>query len=397
MTLRIAGVIDEDPFDPQTWSGLSAYFFGALRDNGVLRAAVSATPAKRVQRLYQLLSFQPDKERWKFKYHLNVNYYRRMTQVARRKLTALGTETFNVILQVGAWYDMTGFAGKPVVSYHDGNLATLLQSPYGYPRIGAHHIRSTLEYERQLYKKIRLIFPMSEWLADSFVRDNGVSRQRLFPVGAGINLSHVRSVQNKSYDAPHILFVGRDFERKGGPDLLAAFQKVRAVVKTAELTIVGPKLEDPPPGVRSIGFLSKTGSAGLDRLLDEYERASIFVMPSLYEPFGVVFAEAMAHRLPCVGTNICAMPEIITHGRTGFLVPPRDPVALASRILELLDSPDLCREFGNCGYQRYTDNFTWRAVTKLMLEVIAAELGGGTIGAGTSLPFRGGTGQDLHS
>lgn len=375
MTLRIAGVIDEDPFDTRTWSGSSAYFFGALRENGSLRAAVSATPSKPVQRLYQLLSFQPDKAKWKFKYHLNVNYYRRMTEVARRKLKALGTESFDTILQVGAWYDMTGFAGKPVISYHDGNLATLLQSPYGYPRIGAQHIRSTLEYERQLYKKLRLIFPMSEWLADSFVRDNGVSRQRVFPVGAGINLPHVRSVQNKSYDAPRILFVGKDFKRKGGADLLAAFATVRATVKTAELTIVGPQLDQPPPGVRCVGFLSKTDPAGLNSLLNEYERASIFVMPSLYEPFGVAFAEAMAYKLPCIGTNICAMPEIITHDRTGFLVPPRDPAALASRILELLDSAPTCREFGDSGYQRYMEKFTWRAVTDRMLEVVGAELG----------------------
>jgi starch synthase len=376
MTLRIAGVIDEDPFDPQTWSGSSVHFFGALRESGVLRAAVSATPAKPVQRLYQLLSFQPDKQKWKFKYHLNVDYYSQMTQVACRKLAALGPDAFDIILQVGAWYDMTGLAGKPVISYHDGNLAVLLQSPYGYPHIRPHHIRSTLDYERRLYQKLRLIFPMSEWLADSFVRDNGVSRDKVFPVGAGINLSHVRTVKNKSYEAPRILFVGRDFQRKGGPDLLAAFQRVRAEIKSAELTIVGAELNDPPPGVRCTGLLSKTDPEGVNRLLDEYERASIFVMPSLYEPFGIVFAEAMAHKLPCIGTNICAMPEIIKDGQTGFLVSPRDPVALASRILELLDSPNLCREFGDWGYHRYEEKFTWRAVTKRMLEVVGSELRG---------------------
>lgn len=374
MTPRIAGVIDEEPFDPRTWSGSSAHFFGALRESGALRAAVSATPSKPIQRLYQLLSFQPDKQKWKFKFHLNVDYYDRMTQVACRKLTALGTETFDVILQVGAWYDMTGIAGKPVISYHDGNLAALLQSPYGYPRIHPRHVRSTLDYERRLYNKISLIFPMSEWLANSFVRDNGVSRKKVFPVGAGINLSHVRPVQNKSYEAPRILFVGRDFERKGGPDLLAAFQKVRTEMSSAELTIVGTELHDPPPGVRCIGFLSKTDPAGLNSLLDEYERASVFVMPSLYEPFGIAFAEAMAHRLPCVGTNICAMPEIITDGRTGFLVPPKDPVMLASRLLELLVSPELCRDLGDRGYQRYREEFTWQAVTKRMIEVVAVEL-----------------------
>jgi glycosyltransferase involved in cell wall biosynthesis len=99
-------------------------------------------------------------------------------------------------------------------------------------------------------------------------------------------------------------------------------------------------------------------------------------MPSLYEPFGIVFAEAMAHKLPCIGTNICAMPEIIKHGQTGFLVPPRDSVALASRILELFDSPSLCREFGDGGYQRYAEKFTWRAVTKRMVEVVTAEVRG---------------------
>src|SRR5262249_2766826 len=151
-------------------------------------------------------------------------------------------------------------------------------------------------YERELYGKMRFLFPMSTWLASSFIKDNGIPSERVCPVGAGINLPRIRSTENRSYDAPNILFVGKDFRRKGGPDLLKAFAIVRREVSDATLTIVGPVLDHAPEGVRCVGSLSKSDPAQLERLLDEYERASVFAMPSLYEPFGIVFAEAMAHR-----------------------------------------------------------------------------------------------------
>lgn len=371
---KLIGVMDEDPFDPLTWSGSSAYFFGALEKKGALHSAVSAQPSKSIQRLYQALNFQPDRNKWRFKYHLNLGYYRQMTRVAKHALANFDTSQYQAIVQVGAWYDMTGYRDKQVVSYHDGNLATLLASPYGYPRISESYIRRTLAHERALYHRMNLIFPMSKWLADSFVRDFGVVAEKVIPVGAGINLPRVLDIRNKSYDAPRILFVGKDFKRKGGEDLLKAFQLVRKEIKEAELTIIGPELESVPENVRCLGFVSKTRNEGLAKLLAEYERASVFVMPSLYEPFGIVFAEAMAHRLPCIGTNICAMSEIIQHGKTGYVVPPRDPIVLAKKMLLLLKEPERCRAFGDAGYERYAQNYTWQEVTSRMCEIIDHEL-----------------------
>jgi glycosyltransferase involved in cell wall biosynthesis len=374
MSLKIVGVVDEEPFDTQTWSGSSAYFFDALRQRDVLQAAVSASPSKPVKRIYQLLSFHPQINRWRFKYHLNLGFYRQMTRAAKRRIADIDVDAYQAILQIGAWYDMTGFKNKSVVSYHDGALAALLQSPYGYPPLSRRYIERTLAYERDLYQRIDLIFPMSKWLAGYFVKDSGVSAKKVFPVGAGINLPYARKVESKSYEAPRILFVGKDFNRKGGNDLLEAFRQVRTEIKEAELTIIGPRLASPPPGVRCIGFLSKANQEELVRLLDEYQRATLFVMPSLYEPFGIVFAEAMAHKLPCIGSNICAMPEIIDHGQTGYLVPPREPTALAQRILTLLKNPEECREFGERGYRKYQRQFTWQAVTDRICEVISKEL-----------------------
>jgi glycosyltransferase involved in cell wall biosynthesis len=106
----------------------------------------------------------------------------------------------------------------------------------------------------------------------------------------------------------------------------------------------------------------------LSFLLDEYVKASVFVMPSLYEPFGIVFAEAMAHKLPCIGTRICAMPEIIDDNQSGFLIPPQNTQLLAERLITLLKNPALCKTFGECGYQKYQRKLSWSRVAEKLVQ-----------------------------
>lgn len=359
--MKIVGVMDEDPFHWQTWSGSSPYLFGAMRDLGVLHGAVAAELPRLEKRLYQALNFQPGRRAWRYKFNLDTRYYAALTRRAAGRLRRFDGQ-FDAVLQVGAWYDMSRSTNRPVCSYHDGNLAVMLRSPYPRPAIAARHVSRALDWERTLYSRMRLVFPMSNWLADSFIRDNGVPSERVHPVGAGVNLPHVRATEGRNHDAPNLLFVGKDFIRKGGPDLLQAFAMVRREVPAAQLTIIGPRIAAPPAGVRSLGMLSKHDPRQLEQLLDEYSRATVFVMPSLYEPFGIAFAEAMAHRVPCIGTDICAMPEIIEHGRTGYVVPPGSPEQLAGRMLDLLKDPARCQAFGEAGYLRYQERFTWNAV-----------------------------------
>ena len=97
---------------------------------------------------------------------------------------------------------------------------------------------------------------------------------------------------------------------------------------------------------------------------------ALFVLPSLYEPFGIVFAEAMSYKLPCIGTNTYAMPEIIDEGKSGYLVPIDDSTMLANRIISILKSPDTAKEMGNNGYIKYLQNYTWDAVVQKMHDAI---------------------------
>ncbi len=367
---RIVGVVDEEPFEPRTWSKCSRSFFTALQRQDALLSAFSAEPSSLVRRLYQLRNFHPDLEKWKFKYHLDTGYFRAMSRTALEKLKLLPKNDFNTILQIGAWYDLSEFKGVIKTSYHDGNLSTLLASLKEYPHIKRKFIDRAMQYEQQLYRKMDLIFTMGEWLASSFINDFGLSSSKIFPVGAGINLPMVRDTSDKNYNNKTLLFVGGDFKRKGGYVLLDAFKKVRHEVPGVKLRIVSRHINDLPEGVENVGYIDTSTEDGLEHMLDEYYQATVFVMPSLYEPFGCVWAEAMAHRLPCVGTNICAMPEIISEKETGYVVQPNDSKALAKVLISLLESPDHCRQLGNNGYQKYLSNYTWDIVASKVIETI---------------------------
>ena len=165
-------------------------------------------------------------------------------------------------------------------------------------------------------------------------------------VGAGANVRTWRSRPTASHAPPRFLFVGKQWERKGGPGLL---RRVRAAARrrfpTRTLAIAGPaSLSVDQPGVEIAGpRVPRGGDGAPGRCADQYLAATAFVMPSLYEPLGVAVLEAMAAGLPCIGSTGGALPELIEEGVTGFVVPPGDEEALLARMRELARDPDLCR------------------------------------------------------
>lgn len=84
----------------------------------------------------------------------------------------------------------------------------------------------------------------------------------------------------------------------------------------------------------------------------------IFVSPAIKEAFGINLIEAMYNEIPCIATNVGGVPEVVTDGQTGILVPPANPEALAKAIKELLDKPELAKKYGEAGKRRVLEKFT---------------------------------------
>jgi phosphatidylinositol alpha-1,6-mannosyltransferase len=166
---------------------------------------------------------------------------------------------------------------------------------------------------------------------------------------------------------PHaVMIVGRMMaaERYKGHDaLLDAWHLVRARVPDATLVFAGDgddvgrlREKAAPLGDDAVRF---TGFLTTDQLHAAYDRAAVFAMPSRGEGFGLVYLEAMAHGLPCVGSVHDAAREIIEDGVTGYLVDQADSGALAGRLIDLLVDPDRRAAMGARGRARLAREFSF--------------------------------------
>jgi phosphatidylinositol alpha-1,6-mannosyltransferase len=164
---------------------------------------------------------------------------------------------------------------------------------------------------------------------------------------------------------PSALIVGRMWSEergKGHDQLLEAWPAVRKRVPGAELWIVGE-------GDDAARLAAKARAAGLDdavrflgrvgdRELGElYRRAGVLAMPSRQEGFGLVYAEALWHGLPCVGSTADAAGEVIAAGETGLLVPYGDVAAVGEAVASLLADPERCRRMGEAGARAARERF----------------------------------------
>jgi glycosyltransferase involved in cell wall biosynthesis len=209
--------------------------------------------------------------------------------------------------------------------------------------------------ERGAYHNARMIFTMSRNISRSLIDEYGCPSHKVRCVYAGSNVSSstAEHIDNSRFGAKNILFVGVDWERKGGPVLLEAFRSVRRAHPQARLTIVGCSPQISEPGVHVAGRVP------LDEVARHYHHASVFCLPTLNEPFGLVFLEAASFGLPVVATRIGAIPEIVADGKSGYLVAPQDAVELAARLGELLGDPARAEQFGAYGREWMSQRYSW--------------------------------------
>ena len=172
----------------------------------------------------------------------------------------------------------------------------------------------------------------------------------------------LRQIREKS-----VLIVGRISSReryKGHFQLIHCWPEVARQMPGAQLVIVGrgddlPLLKAKAREAGCAGDILFTGWVNEETLAAIYQRVAVYAMPSNAEGFGLVYLEAMKHRLPCIASTTDASGEVVAEGETGFLVDPPDERMLAGRIVALLADPALRRRMGEAGYQRLLRNFSF--------------------------------------
>jgi len=368
VTVFVGGSTGSEPYSPRTWSGSSLRLLKAMEAGGLLEKAVGIRVPKLPNALLMGKNLHRNRAVWRKHFYFDPAYRRALTQAAKTVQPASP-----VLMQIGHMFSLPeAFPGRKCVSYHDGNLPELLASGFGMEGVSRRRIDQALLYEEQAAQRMAAIFTFSEYLRQSFIKNYNVPAERVFNVGGGVNLTDFPEADpDKDYRSNRILFIGTEFARKGGTQLLQAFRIVRESIPSAELHIVGPtQLADLPPGAFLHGHLSKSDPEQHAKLESLFREATLFVLPSLYEPFGIAPLEAMLYQLPAVVTDAWALREFVTPGVNGSLVEKGSVEDLATKLTQILSNPERLAQMGRRGREVVLERYTWPSVVNRMAAVI---------------------------
>lgn len=189
----------------------------------------------------------------------------------------------------------------------------------------------------RLFRDAARIVPWSNWVRQSLIDEYSVSPDRIEVVAPGVDLDMWRPQPVRRTSGPlRILFVGGDFHRKGGQDLLDAFHRLPE--GTAELHLVTRSvLDDSANGV----IVHRNMTPNSPELVELFATSDVFVLPSRAEAFGIAATEATAIGLPVIGTKVGGLVDIIEDNVTGYLIDVGDTTHLTALLTRLAADPEL--------------------------------------------------------
>lgn len=197
---------------------------------------------------------------------------------------------------------------------------------------------------------------------------------RVLPIGVSKSYHCVDKMRD--VEGSRILFVGRMDERyKGQLELIDAMQILRRRFPRLRLVFIGggktlPEWRSEAERRDLAEIVEFRGQVSDLELIKAYRCATLFAMPSENEGFGLVYVEAMAFALPCIGGDTDAAKEVIVDGVTGYCVPPRNSTVLAGVIAKLLRSPSLVESMGKAGERRFQELFVYQKYRERVLSAI---------------------------
>jgi glycosyltransferase involved in cell wall biosynthesis len=220
--------------------------------------------------------------------------------------------------------------------------------------------------ERRLFRHASLLLPWSHRTADSLIRDYGETSDRIHVLPPSMS-DPGRSSLSPSTGKPRLLFVGGDFRRKGGMELLSAW---RSGLRTEmDLHVVTRDPVEPEPGL----FVHPGVEAGSDAWFQLWRSADLFVFPSHLETFGIVLLEAMAFGVPILSARTGAADEILEHGRAGVLLDTTTPSAITAGVRELLQDREKRRLLSENGRRAFLERFEIRHTAHQLARLLTTD------------------------
>jgi glycosyltransferase involved in cell wall biosynthesis len=353
------GLIARGGIQPKGWSGVPSGLARGLEECGYEVAACSADMtmgAYRVLRVYLRATRQPEQ-----------GWFLAPATVKARELSARWRR--RRLPPVDGWIVLGSENGMPVrrrfVTLDDMTVAEAQHHPWYFPPLPRRSWARWQANQAKLYRRAGRCFAATSWAAASIRRDYEVPEDRVEVVGFGRNLE-VSAPESRDWSTPRFLFVGTDWDRKNGSAVVDAFTRIRRQLPSAELSVVGkhPPLE--LPGVRGFGRLKIAQPGDREVLTRLFTGSTCLVLPSLLEPFGIIYAEAAGAGLAIIGTTMGGAPEVV--GPAGLCVDPADNGGIERAMWQMTD-PTVAEGYGSAG-PAHAERYTWANVAARMARAL---------------------------
>jgi glycosyltransferase involved in cell wall biosynthesis len=247
-----------------------------------------------------------------------------------------------------------------------------------------HHLdidRWTHLVDKQAAKRSDLLITGSQFAQKQLVTELNLTLDKIKVVYYGVNQQY-QPISSTSefrqrlnlHGKKILLHVGSLIPRKNLLSLLETFAQLHPNYPQTHLILVGrgPQEEMLRAKIKELDIeqsVKLTGFATEEEKVAYYQTADLLISTSLMEGFGLAIAEAMACGIPVVATQVGSIPEVVSHGETGLLVPARDTQALYQAIAQLLEDDHLAQQMGQAGQKRAETLFRWQIAAQHMLDL----------------------------
>lgn len=346
------------------FSGFESSFFEAVRNHGA-KIDVLEVDLPIFKMICSMKTIAFSKSEWGLRrdlaYNTSIEAFQKKTIFSNSYVKKF-SNNYDAIYQIGGlWNPVPEGLGLPLIISLDYTSILSEKRHSEWKRKPGKEKNFWIEEEKKLFNRANVICATTGNAKKSLVDDYDIDIDKIHIVGPGVSYPYNDFNINKmpDYSSKRILFVGKGVKGKGLDTLLEAFLIVRNKVPEAILTVIGPSVPISVDGVEYLGRINKK-----EIVKEWYYKSAVFAMPSIFEPVGQVFLEAMSCKLPCIGTTLDAMPELIDDSVTGYTIEPGNVNELANKIFELISNPNIACSKGMAGYKKLLNNYTWEIVGK---------------------------------
>lgn len=376
--MNIAFLSSADPSDKRAWSGIHYYMAKSLQKHSgeiificptyassqqsqgrtvrrklryIIKRYFTSTPFFTLGRKYFVSDYR-------------VFVAKRFVKEATRQLAR---QAFDVIIAPASTTEIAFLdTDIPIVLVEDATFATLKDYYPQYSRLPKRAIRQMDTLYQHAVQKAAMLLYTSSWAANSAIDDYHADPHAVHIVPFGANLDHSPASavvqQRRRSDRCRLLFMGFDWERKGGDIAFETLLELEKLGIQAELTVCGclPPKKVAHEHLRCIPYLDKNDAKQYEMLEELYLTSDFLLLPTRSECFGLVFCEANAFGLPVITTKTGGIPEIVRNGENGFMLPLDASGSLYAQVIaDIYQNDELYDQMVIASRRIYEERLNW--------------------------------------